>query len=209
MAVNLRRDADAAMPAANVFSLAFIDRTGRQLDNPHSLLRGIIRETAVIKAKGLALTLVMVSRFFGRFRGGVSWLIQPRWIWRCHATAIISNLGEPFKDSPLPRDAEGRLRAGDLTLVKAELLPPVRPGTVMAFGVLTYARQMHVTAHYDATVMRADEAAFIAADYERRLLASRGEVPSFAPQARPRSAGRLMRLRGARTLDRFHKDSLL
>lgn len=168
MAINMRKGRDQTMPAANVVSMCFLDRTPRQIDS-EGLQAGIVAETQQIKAHNLGHAMLLVGRFLGRFRGGLPFLFKDRPIWRCQATAVLSNLGQPLADSPLARDAEGRVTAGGLTLTGLELLPPVRPRTHAAFGVVTYAGRLHLTLHFDHTAMTQASAEALLAKYEHVL----------------------------------------
>ncbi len=172
MAINMRRGTDDKIPAANVVSMCFLDRTPSEFEDPTRLLRGIVRETTHIKAHFLGHALILVARLFGKVKGGMRWLMTPRLAWRCSATAVLSNLGEPLKGSRLPSNARGEILAGDLTLTHVELLSPVRPGTALAVGVVTYAGSTSLTFHYDHTRIDAAEAEALAGSFHGRLKTS-------------------------------------
>ncbi len=149
MPINMRLGADRAMPAANVVSMCFLDRKGAALDAP-DLLEGIVRETRAIKHFRLGHALLIVAAALSRVPGGLKLLVTARRPWGCSATAVLSNLGTPFFASALPRDGRGRLRVGPLTLASLELLPPIRPETRAAIGVVNYGGELRVTLHFDA-----------------------------------------------------------
>jgi hypothetical protein len=86
----------------------------------------------------------------------------------CHGTAVLSNLVKPLLLAPLSR-REGKIVAGSLTLERIELLPPVRPYTAVAIGVLTYAEKLNVALHYDSRAITEEDAQSLLAGYVRRL----------------------------------------
>jgi hypothetical protein len=152
--------------------MCFLDRSPSQLEDPARLLRGIVQETTYIKDHFMGHALIMVATFFGKIKGGVHWLMQPRLVWRCFSTAVLSNLGDPLKGSSLPRNARGEIVAGGLTLEQVELLPPVRPGTMLAIGVVTYAGSTSLAFHFDHTEIEAPEAEALAGSFHGHLKAS-------------------------------------
>ncbi len=172
MAINMRRGTDEQIPAANVVSMCFLDRAPSELEDSTRLLRGIVRETSHIKKNFMGHALIMVAGLVGRFKGGMRALMTPRLAWRCSATAVLSNLGEPLQGSRLQRNARGEILAGGLTLTQVELLSPVRPGTALAVGVVTYAGCTSLTFHYDHTRIDAAEAEALAGSFHGRLKTS-------------------------------------
>lgn len=149
MPINMRLPRDRQMPAANVVSMCFLDRSGSALDAP-DLLLGIAAETRTIKQGRLGNALLHVAQLAAKFPSGLKTLMTPRYPWTCSSSAVLSNLGTPYAASTLPRNALGQLRAGPLTLTSVELLPPIRPQTRAAIGVVSYAREMRLTLHYDS-----------------------------------------------------------
>ena len=57
-----------------------------------------------------------------------------------------------FSLSQLSR-CEGKVVTGGLKLERIDFLPPVRPKTNVAYGVLTYADRLSITQHYDSRVL--------------------------------------------------------
>jgi hypothetical protein len=154
MPVNLRRPADAALSAANSVGMAFLDRSARHCAaDPDQLLADVIRETQEIKTSLFGGPLLRVAACLGRWPGGLCQMMTPRWPFSCGATAVLSNLGTVLTQSPLPRDERGQLQTGGLTLLRLELLPPVRPGTVVALGVVTYAGRMTISVRHDPAAL--------------------------------------------------------
>ncbi len=160
--VNMRPPLDRSMPAANCMGMAFIDRKGPILDDRKKLQKSLVEEMGRIKRLHLAYGLNFVISLAGHVRGLVNAIVLPRYTWKCSATLVLSNLGDALRYSTLKRNAEGLIQAGKLTLLRVELLPPLRAHTQMSMGVVTYGGQLTLTAHYDHTILsQAEVQAFI------------------------------------------------
>ena len=70
---------------------------------------------------------------------------------------MLSNLGRVFRDSPLA-GTDGIMRAGDLVLDSYDLLPPIRPLTHLAVGVVENAGGLRLSAHFNASAITPSEA---------------------------------------------------
>ncbi len=82
---------------------------------------------------------------------------------------MLSNLGRPLLDVPLPR-RDKKITVGQMTLERLEFLPPIRPQTTVAFGVLTYAERLHVDLHFDPRVLTVVESEELLDDFVRRVI---------------------------------------
>lgn len=171
--INMRLVGDEAMPAANVVSMCFLDRKGSELDDADGLLKGIAAETSFIKSHRMGYALIAVARACARVKGGLKALMTPRWPWVCSSTAVASNLGEPFANAKLPRDVEGRIVSGGLTVERVEFLPPIRPGTALALGVFSYAGSTTLTGHFDPRHLAASDVQAMVDDLIARLADAR------------------------------------
>ena len=143
--VNLRTMSDRRLPASNVTSVVFIDRPVAACGDPDRLLEGIHREMDQVKSLQLGLILVLSLRALKALTGSLS---LAAWAGRCRATTVLTNLGEFFDKTPLPRDGR-RIVLGDAVLESIDLLAPLRPYTCGSFAVFRYAGQTSVTLHYD------------------------------------------------------------
>lgn len=146
--MNLRSGSDETQSAANVVSMIFLDRRPHEFSDRKTLLAGIDAEMNLIKRNQLGFTFPLSLRFTRSLPGAISRMRRMSKKEVCRGTAVLSNLVRPFTDAPLPR-RDGRLVAGGLTLERIEFLPPVRPHTLAAFGVLTYAERLNVALHFD------------------------------------------------------------
>ncbi|MHC4180475.1 MAG: hypothetical protein ACYSWU_23480, partial [Planctomycetota bacterium] len=144
--INLRTPADALMPAANVVSMVPNNRKPLSLSSPRRLMNILRIEMKVCKRWRLGLSTIHVLRLARMLPGGLQWLLRED---RCLATAVLSNLGELNGETALPR-RDGKIVAGNTTLERAEVLPPLRPLTRTSFGAVSYAGQLTVSLTYDA-----------------------------------------------------------
>ena len=168
----LRRPEDAAMPAANVVGMVFLTRTDPQCQEPAALLRGITRETRILKAHHMGIAMVRVVGWLGRRGSLAKFLAAPI----VPATAVLTNLGRPYLNSEL-NDVTGRVAAGGLVLEHVEILPPLRRGCRVAFSVNTYGEALGVSMRYDALHMSAGEAQRLLAQFCQRLQSSARPPP--------------------------------
>jgi hypothetical protein len=137
--------------------MAFIDRAGPILGDLPRLQESLSNQMRRIKKFKIAYALNLALDIAGYWRGCVAWLVVPRLTWKCSATAVLSNLGEIFKGSSLPRTVRGQIKAGPLQLLSVELLPPLRAYTNLSIGVVTYGEKLVLSAHYDHTILDAKE----------------------------------------------------
>ncbi len=155
--INLRRDEDERLSAANVVSMVFLDRRPHDFHDAEALLDGIGREMRLIKANQLGLTFPLSLRFTRSLPGAIARMRRMSAKPICRGTAVLSNLVRPLLYTPLPRCA-GKIVAGGMTLERIEFLPPIRPYTLAAFGVLTYADRLNVSLHFDPRGLSQQEA---------------------------------------------------
>jgi hypothetical protein len=144
---NLRGPEHGRLPAANVMGLINIDRRLKQLArlNPGALLDGIRSETRLLKKTRLPAAFTHAMAVGEVVIGGLERIFRTE---RCLTTAVLSNLGRIFADTPLPRDG-GKLRAGGLVVEAVDTAPPVRTGSGISCTLYTYAGQMSLTLLYD------------------------------------------------------------
>ncbi len=159
IAINMRKPPeDNEIPAFNVTSMYFINRQGGLLDDPEALFKSVVEETTRLKNDYLGMIFLRLSRLFGAIPGGFAMMLKPKPLMpACMVTANLSNLGLALADSPLMH-ADGKIRAGSLTLKRMELMPPFRYMTHGAFGVASYGGRMALTFHYDPRFLNEETA---------------------------------------------------
>jgi hypothetical protein len=141
MPIDLRSTTGERATAMNSVSFVFIDRSAKEIRD-RELLDGIYRETDWIKKNHGAYVLQDVLKALQPLPGGMESLVAPI---TCTATTILSNLGE--LSSYLPHS--DRLAVGKARLTGVDFLPPIRPGTLAALGVVTYAGRLQASLHFD------------------------------------------------------------
>ncbi|MDR0870178.1 MAG: condensation domain-containing protein [Planctomycetaceae bacterium] len=153
--MNLRTEKHQGIPASNTVTMVFLDRRPRSGLNKEKLLRSVHREMEWIKRTEQKHVLLFGLRLCRMFPGGIAWAVKRK---RCRATAVLSNLGRIFKDVPLPRNEEGKIKAGAAILESIDASPPIRHGTQISFSALTYADRLRLILRYDAKMMTAQQA---------------------------------------------------
>lgn len=161
--MSLRTKSDHLLPAANRVSMVFLDRIPADRRDRTGLLRSVRDEMELIRSHQLGHIFPLTLRAFRRLPGGL-----PRHSARAETqtTAVFSNLGRCFHRSPL-LDEEGRVRVGASQLEHWWIVPPIRPGTALAFAT-------HETCGRRTLACRAAGARFSAADLEGILASVAG-----------------------------------
>jgi NRPS condensation-like uncharacterized protein len=145
---NMRRREDSRMPAANVFSYAFITRFASACAGREQLLKSISLNMATIKRDNLGLYYEAGLRLLCRFPAFVRWSLNRRWAF---ATAVFTNLGSAFDSMPLPSTDRHKL-AGDLILESGAGAGPIRPDTRVSFSAHSYAGRLSIGARCDPQI---------------------------------------------------------
>ena len=149
VATSLREPHHLGMSACNVVSMVFLDRSLGALKSVKRLVRSIAAEMGTVKRWRLGSSMVEVFRHTMSVPGLSQLLLATQ---RRSATAVLTNLGVPFRDRPL-NDASGRVAAAGLVLESLETWPPVRRGTALAISVNTYGGVLSVTGRFDPNVV--------------------------------------------------------
>lgn len=150
---NLRRREDYRMPAANVFSLAFMTRSARQCHRREALLASIRDEMVTIKSQKRGLYFEAGLRICSVWPAFMRWSIGRRWPF---ATAVFSNLGTGLDNVPLPAP-DGLKVCGGLTFEGGAGAGPIRPDTRVSISVHTYAGRMAICLRCDPSVFDDDQ----------------------------------------------------
>lgn len=152
--VNLRHsELLQQLPACNIVSCVFLDRTHGQISDFASLTRGLHEELELIKRKRLALLFILSVWI----RNRTSLRKKQAHVQRCQTSFVFSNLGKVFSDSCLC-DEQQRIRAGNVRLESIEGFAPVTPWMDAAFTSLIYARQLKLMLRFDSRVLKSQEA---------------------------------------------------
>jgi len=152
--VNLRNTAELRqLPACNVVSCVFLDRTPIQIGEFASLARSVHEEMELIKSKSLALLFILSVwiRKLTRFRS------KKTEIKRCQTSFVFSNLGKGFCQSSLCGDQQ-QVTTGKLLLESIEAFAPLTPFMNAAFSSLMYGKQLRLMLRFDSRFLKEDHA---------------------------------------------------
>lgn len=140
--INLRQPFHKNLPAANIFSSYFIDRSVRQIDSdPQWLLQSIHREMDDVKNRDLKYVFPRVLTFAYYFPGLLEIFLHSG---SCRSTGVLSNLKRVFTDVPVPRNSEGKIQLGPCVLESVDAAPPIRSKTMISISALTYADRLRL-----------------------------------------------------------------
>jgi hypothetical protein len=141
----------------NLFAtgLVFLDRCEKDIDNTQHLLKWIRRQMQCIRRNHLEWTFLRSLRIGGLLPGGLRKPIRnPHTI----ISACLSNMGVCLEMTPLPRNGQGLLQAGNVELDRLEFAPPIRYGMQLALLTSTYAGRMRLSLHHDVLGIPREEA---------------------------------------------------
>jgi len=168
--MNLRKVADRSMPAANVISVIFLDRRGKDFEDPEKLLLGIRNEMNVIKRNQLGLTFVLSLRLLSRLPGGLRNATSAS---RCQASCLLTNLGIMLHRLPMAK-SDGKLIVGGAKLERVDNVAPFRPFQSVAITLSIYAGRQNINIHYDSRVLTPALADDLLETYTKHLRQSLG-----------------------------------
>ena len=131
--------------------LAFVDRQVAHLKRKAELLRSICHEMAEIKQQRKGYAMLRALHWLRCTPSGLAWIAT---VQRGLATVIVSNLGEV----PAQLTKHDCLVADDASITGLGFLVPIRAGTPIAFGVLTYADELTLSMQYDARLIDRESA---------------------------------------------------
>lgn len=168
MPVNVRRPIDYRMPAANVISLSFIDRSADQLVDPIDLLGNLHTETEQTIRLRTSLVFVPALRLLGILPGQLHARIRRP---HCQASAALSNLGILLMRSPL-LGRDRRAVSGGVTLESMEPFMPLRDLTHVAFAASNYGRKLSLSISHDPRWIDTADSRELLESYVQQLKAS-------------------------------------
>lgn len=168
MPVNLGRPIDHRMPAANVVSLAFLDREPNQFSDAVRLLADLHTENTQTKRLRESLAFVPALKLLGMFPGRLHARMQRV---HCKSSSVLSNLGVLFNGSAL-LGRDRRMVAGGVILESVEAVLPLHPLTHVAFLASNYGAKLSLTISHDPRWIDAAAVRELLESYVRQLTAS-------------------------------------
>jgi hypothetical protein len=166
--MNLRREGDEHMPAADVVSCVFLDRRGRDFTDADRLLRGIHAEMDLIKRNQLGYTFVFSLAICRRLFGGLEEQVRAD---KCTVSGVFTNVGSLFAQTPLP-EYDRHIVAGNVTLRDIDAVAPLHPYSCVTVVAGLYADRLGITLHYDPRPLSEAQAIDLLAAYVRRIRTS-------------------------------------
>jgi hypothetical protein len=163
--MNLRREGDERMPAADVVSSVFLDRRGQDFADADRLLRGIHAEMELIKRNQLGYIFVFSLAICRRLFGGLEKQVRAD---KCTVSCVFTNVGSIFAQAPLP-ERDRHVVAGNVTLMDIDAVAPVHPYSCVTVVAGLYANRLGITLHYDPRPLSEAQAADLLAAYVRRI----------------------------------------
>jgi hypothetical protein len=125
------------LSARNAISYAFLDRAEAALRDPRALVVSIRDATRWILDTGATVAFLDTLAMLAGIRGGLAVVTRAP---VCFSTAVVSNVGDASRRmrSGVPR-REGLDAPGNVVIRAMSGVPPLRPGTRLALGVVHYA----------------------------------------------------------------------
>ncbi|MBP3693955.1 MAG: hypothetical protein J6J31_05920 [Thermoguttaceae bacterium] len=154
--MTLRQPWHEGIPAANVVSAIFLDRSKHQISgDPQKLLDSIHREMVWAKTHDQKFVFMLIMYLLQKIPGVLPFFLRSS---KCRATGVLSNLGRVMELAPVPRDPDGRIRLGECVLESIDAAPPIRFKTLISFSALTYAGTLRLCLRYDDRFMKPKDA---------------------------------------------------
>jgi hypothetical protein len=145
--LDMRGRDDDALSAANVVSIAFLDRSAKQCRSVRELLAGVRLETIRIRNTAVGSEFIQAVSLADMMKG---WLgVLARGV-RSLATAVLSNTGDVTRrlSAVFPK-RDGKLVVGNLLLEGTDGMAPLWRGTRAAFGISAYQKQISISLRCD------------------------------------------------------------
>lgn len=174
MPVSLRA-AGTRGPARNDMSYAFLDRTAAECSRPAELIRSLAAASRWIQEHRAA------ERFLDALAGidrlpGLVWALTR--LPLPLSTAVVSYVGNagPRMRANVPRDG-GCDRPGGLRITTVAGVPPVRPGTRLAVGLVLYDGRLNLSMLCDTRALGPAAAGLLADRIRAEVLAVADALP--------------------------------
>jgi hypothetical protein len=170
------RPAGTRGPVKNEMSYAFLDRTAAECGRPDALIRSVSAASRWIQETGAAevflASLAAVDRMTGLIRL-LTRLPLPL------STAVVSYVGNagPRMRANVPRDGGCDLPGG-LRITAVAGVPPVRPGTRLAVGLVLYDGRLQLSTLCDTRALGPAAAPLLAELIRAEVLSVADALPA-------------------------------
>ncbi len=182
MPTSLRDRNDARMPSANIVSHSFIDVTAADCQQTGQLLRHVSLRTSEIRRWNMGQLTLSGLKMMRKIPWFYQVLTSPR---ICHATTVLSNLGDPTRRfyRNLPH-VGGQVISGGMTLEHFYGVPPLRPLTRANFLLSMYAGRLTISLRGDRNWFSPEQAQKMLDLYQHKILRSAESTARLEPQPR-------------------------
>lgn len=168
VALSLRRGWGTNVPAANVVGVAFLDRNHKHCQKADHMLQTISEEMTEIIKHRLGIVICYVAEWFGKFKGGMRFLLSPKPGFACFITATFATVFGITNGWRLPTE-DGSTKVGDLKLTNFTGFGPVRPQTATAFGVTKFGQRYSANLTFDPGQISRENAEKLLDQYVDRI----------------------------------------
>lgn len=139
-----RLDDSTAKTCCNQVTIMFLDEHSSDIRNAESLLNRVAEQTRFHRDSKIWYSMLQLLRVLATVPPLLRLYLRAN---RRMCTTITSNVGRAFETCPLRR-SEGSLCVGDMCLKSLDFMGPLRPGTEVVFGAVTYADTLSICMHY-------------------------------------------------------------
>jgi hypothetical protein len=151
--VNLRRPADATLPAANLVGIIILARQLKALGRRERLLQRVNEDMRWVKRGRFGYVFLVLLWLHSFVPGGIRRYSRSR---ANRITFLLTNLGNVFATSRL-KNAVGKIEVPGAVLESLNLAPPCRPGLNAGLAVGFYAGQFWADLQYDPRALTREE----------------------------------------------------
>lgn len=170
--VNLRRPADARLPAANLVGLVILARQLKALERRERLLQRVNEDMRWVKRGRLGYVFLVLLRLCSCVPGGIRRYSRSR---ASRSTLLFTNLGDVLATSRL-RNAAGKIEVPGAVLESLHLAPPCRPGTNAGLAAGFYAGRFWADLQYDPRALTREDAEALIESFIKQLRLSAESV---------------------------------
>lgn len=167
MPTDMRGPEEYDIPASNICSYTFLARKGSATVSWEELVRGINRDTVLIKHRRLGTRFVDTVAAVSAVPHLLPRLLRSR---RPMATAVLSNTGDPSRRflAKFPRHRR-RAVCGNVVLEEMDGTPPLRRGTRATISIFSYRRMLTVSLRCDPYSFSADDTEELLSQYVAQI----------------------------------------
>ena len=139
-----RIDESVENTCCNHVTIMFLDQHSSDIRTSESLLDQVTQLTRFHRESNIWYSMLQLLQVLAAVPPLLRLYLRTN---RRMCTTVASNVGRAFESCPLPRN-DGQLVIGDTLLTSLNFLSPLRPGTEVTFGCVTYGNTLSLSMHY-------------------------------------------------------------